>query len=249
MSVGVVQSVLVCAPPSTRCPRLTPRSHRVRSPHDESQTATSRRRTVLTTGAWRSSRSRRVRTRVRRCSRHSGPCGNWATRCSAARKTRRSGRSACTAACCWPAPRTCSTPPRHRSPPTCARASTRHLNVERARQREEHVLAQQMSALGLVGRGPRIMNVFRSIVRVSPLSDLPVLISGETGTGKELVARSIHRLDPAAAGAVHSGQLQRDQRRARREPAVRSSPRRVHRRRSVSDRVDPRRPRRRAVPR
>ena len=74
---------------------------------------------------------------------------------------------------------------------------TRHLNVERARQREEHVLAQQMSALGLVGRGPRIMNVFRSIARVSPLSDLPVLISGETGTGKELVARSIHRLDPA----------------------------------------------------
>ena len=53
-----------------------------------------------------------------------------------------------------------------------------------------------MGALGLVGRGPRIMSVFLSIVRVSPLSDVPILISGETGTGKELVARSIHRLDP-----------------------------------------------------
>ncbi len=73
---------------------------------------------------------------------------------------------------------------------------TDHLTVERAQQREEQHVVQQMRALGLVGRGPRITSVFRSILRVSPLSDLPVLIRGETGTGKELVARSIHRLDP-----------------------------------------------------
>jgi DNA-binding NtrC family response regulator len=73
---------------------------------------------------------------------------------------------------------------------------TAHLESERAHRREAHHVIRQMRDLGLVGRGPGIMRVYRSILRVSPLSDLPVLISGETGTGKELVARSIHRLDP-----------------------------------------------------
>ncbi len=44
----------------------------------------------------------------------------------------------------------------------------------------------------LVGRSPAMQQVFRQIALVAQ-SDLSVLITGETGTGKELVAAAIHR--------------------------------------------------------
>ncbi len=44
---------------------------------------------------------------------------------------------------------------------------------------------------GLVGTGPEMLDVFNRIGRVAT-SPAPVLITGETGTGKELVARAVH---------------------------------------------------------
>ena len=47
----------------------------------------------------------------------------------------------------------------------------------------------------LIGQSDAMQKIFRFIEDVAP-SDTPVLIVGETGTGKELVAKAIHALSP-----------------------------------------------------
>jgi two-component system, NtrC family, response regulator HydG len=52
---------------------------------------------------------------------------------------------------------------------------------------------------GVLGASPRIREIFRLLEMVSP-SEATVLLLGETGTGKELVAQAIHQNSPRAAG-------------------------------------------------
>ncbi len=49
----------------------------------------------------------------------------------------------------------------------------------------------------IVGRSPSLQKVLRQVETVAP-SDATVLLLGETGTGKELMARAIHSLSPRA---------------------------------------------------
>src|SRR5207248_4351619 len=49
----------------------------------------------------------------------------------------------------------------------------------------------------IVGQSPILADVLEQVKTVAP-SDASVLILGETGTGKELVARALHKLSPRA---------------------------------------------------
>ncbi len=52
---------------------------------------------------------------------------------------------------------------------------------------------------GIVGASPAMREVYRLVRLVAP-TPASVLLVGETGTGKEVVARAIHRLSPRAEG-------------------------------------------------
>jgi formate hydrogenlyase transcriptional activator len=54
---------------------------------------------------------------------------------------------------------------------------------------------------GIVGRSNALRTVLREIKMVAP-TDSTVLIYGETGTGKELIARAIHELSPRRTNAL-----------------------------------------------
>jgi transcriptional regulator with GAF, ATPase, and Fis domain len=66
------------------------------------------------------------------------------------------------------------------------RKSLEKQNVSLRRQ-----LAERYEFSGIIGRGPGMQSVFDIITKVAPLSTT-VLIQGETGTGKELIAKAIH---------------------------------------------------------
>ena len=83
--------------------------------------------------------------------------------------------------------------------------------MERKRLRAEVAALQRKLGVetSLVGSSPAIMRLREAIARVAPIPS-PVLIIGESGSGKELVARDLHRLGPFPSGpfvAINSAAL------------------------------------------
>ncbi|MEK7330222.1 MAG: sigma 54-interacting transcriptional regulator, partial [Candidatus Eisenbacteria bacterium] len=61
------------------------------------------------------------------------------------------------------------------------------------RMREDALRPGEMSAPELLGDSPAWREVCHALPRVAE-SELPVLVLGETGSGKELVARAVHMM-------------------------------------------------------
>ena len=59
-------------------------------------------------------------------------------------------------------------------------------------------LAERLEVCGMIGRSPAMRELFSVIQRLSPHART-VLVTGETGTGKELVAKALHSLGPRKA--------------------------------------------------
>lgn len=79
--------------------------------------------------------------------------------------------------------------------PDLMKRAGRALDVKRRApaQPAHEPQAMQGDDLPLVGRTPAMQTLYRLIARVMN-ADLPVLITGESGTGKSLIARTIHDL-------------------------------------------------------
>lgn len=60
-------------------------------------------------------------------------------------------------------------------------------------------LLEAYTFANMVGRSPQMLQLYRRIRRVAP-HYRTALVTGPTGTGKELVARALHQLSPALAG-------------------------------------------------
>ena len=79
-------------------------------------------------------------------------------------------------------------------------------------QREEVTEVRQAASPEMLGQATAMQDVFRAIGRLSQ-SQVTVLITGESGSGKELVARALHKHSPVAEGpfvAINTAAIPKD---------------------------------------
>jgi len=84
----------------------------------------------------------------------------------------------------------------------CALAAPRlhtAVAIENARQQSRHLELAQCESDGIITADPSMSVVLDTLAKIAP-TELTVLIQGETGTGKELVARAIYRRSRRAGG-------------------------------------------------
>ena len=63
----------------------------------------------------------------------------------------------------------------------------------------ERELLEASRFQGLIGRSPKMLDMFSTVRRVAP-HYRSLLITGQTGAGKDLVARAVHQLSPVSSG-------------------------------------------------
>src|SRR5690606_38355291 len=69
-------------------------------------------------------------------------------------------------------------------------------------RRESETLAERLESVkfgSIIGACPQMIEVYKKVEKVAD-ADINVLITGETGTGKELIAHELHHRPPRAQG-------------------------------------------------
>jgi DNA-binding NtrC family response regulator len=77
--------------------------------------------------------------------------------------------------------------------------SLAEMQLKRETFQLEGELASSFNFQGMVARSPRMLEIFSGMRRIAP-HFRTVLVSGPSGTGKELVARALHLMSPVASG-------------------------------------------------
>jgi transcriptional regulator with GAF, ATPase, and Fis domain len=76
-------------------------------------------------------------------------------------------------------------------------ANAMHVDELKVDNKRLHERLEQNRFGEIVGTSPPMQQVFRRVEKIAP-ADISALITGETGTGKELIAREIHNRSPRA---------------------------------------------------
>ena len=109
------------------------------------------------------------------------------------------------------------------------------IAVERISANEEvsesiaPVAAQTASNSPIIAKSAMMLKLLEQVETIAPFK-INVLVTGETGTGKELIARAIHQSSPRAKNALVALNCAADSRTTARRRAFRSRQRRFYRR-------------------
>lgn len=76
---------------------------------------------------------------------------------------------------------------------TKIRQNMKYLDLQEENKKLKHELGRRFDIGQIIGKSPQMQSVFEMIRKVAPTKS-NVLITGKSGTGKELVARAIHSL-------------------------------------------------------
>src|SRR6516162_92310 len=76
---------------------------------------------------------------------------------------------------------------------------TWETSVETAHRQSLRKLTREFAFQSMIGTAPSFIRLCEQIAHFAP-TEAPVLLTGETGTGKELCARAIHTLSPRQHG-------------------------------------------------
>jgi DNA-binding NtrC family response regulator len=73
------------------------------------------------------------------------------------------------------------------------------FNKKRETARLEKLLNTKYTFSGVVGKNPQMLVIFNFLRRIAPYYKI-VTVTGETGTGKEIIAKTLHMLSPTCEG-------------------------------------------------